>query len=266
VLDDLSDPSRSLRGLSKRVERMPVQSAAGDSGHAGSGTSSVSLGAYDASGYGSVAIGDNGEASGDGAVAAGPGASALGLSSTATGDVAQAWGDLGSAYGNQARANAFKATALGANTRALHSRATAVGEGAQTTASNQVMLGTASDDVHLPGTYSTPSARHLKQGIIPAPRIVSIFPELVEYEYIADDFKRRRLGYIADDMIGTDAERFVVLDSSGRPASVAYLDMVVAQTAVMHEELVQEKAENAELRERLGRLEALVDSLINGKG
>lgn len=156
--------------------------------------------------------------SGDGSVQLGPGASASGMDS--------------SAFGGGAYATDQRSTALGWNSYAGNYFSTAVGYNANTTADYQVMLGTPSDTVVVPGTFSNPSARRLKRDIIPAPSLRDIFPELVEYEYIDGD-GRRRVGYIADDLVGTDAERFVTFDNDGEPNGIDYLSLVVAQVVAL---------------------------------
>jgi hypothetical protein len=219
-LDDTGDASKQLGQMKKDIERLGLHAGSGDSSHAGSGTDSIALGVGTvASGYADVAVGETAEASGDGATAVGRGA--------------HAEASLASAFGRLAYATASASTAIGYSTEANHSNSTALGKFATTSAANQIMLGTASETVVVPGTFSNPSARHLKQNIIPAPDLSSIFPALVEYEYIAAA-GRRRLGYIADDLVGTDAERFVTLDDDGAPAGIDVLGLLVAQVAHMH--------------------------------
>jgi hypothetical protein len=128
------------------------------------------------------------------------------------------------------------ATSLGAFANALHDDSTAIGTGADTTAADQIMLGTSGMTVVVPGTFSNPSARRLKRNIIPAPKLSDIFPELTEWEYIDGD-GRRRLGYIADDLVGTDAERFVTFDDDGRPAGIDYIGLLIVQVAQMRAEI-----------------------------
>jgi hypothetical protein len=105
-----------------------------------------------------------------------------------------------------------------------------------TSAAWQIMLGSSSHTVVVPGTFSNPSARRLKQNIIPAPTLSDIFPEITEWEYIDGD-GRRRLGYIADDLVGTDAERFVTFDDDGRPSGIDYLGLLIVQVAQMRAEI-----------------------------
>lgn len=219
MLDDLGDPASELRAMKKAIER--VQSSAGDSGHRGTGTDSVQIGPFaESTGYGSVSYGDH----------------------------AFAWADSASALGPGSKALQDNATALGSSAYSNNEHSTAVGADATTDATYQVMLGTSSDAVVVPGslevfgTFSNPSARRLKRNIIPAPTLRDIFPELTEWEYIDGDGKRR-LGYIADDLVGTDAERFVTLDRDGEPAGIDYLGLLVAQVARLSTELAALKDE-----------------------
>jgi autotransporter adhesin len=229
-LDDTGDASKQLGQMKKDIERLGLHAGSGDSSHAGSGTDSVALGTGTtvASGYGAVAIGVGAEATDDAATVVGKDAHAEGTSSAA--------------FGANAYATGLNSTALGYNSSASHSGSSAIGTGATTSASNQVKLGSAGDTVVVPGTFSNPSARHLKQNIIPAPSLTSIFPELVEYEYI-DAVGRRRLGYIADDLMGTDAERFVTFNDDGAPNGIDYLSLLIAQVAQLSAELAALKNE-----------------------
>jgi hypothetical protein len=98
------------------------------------------------------------------------------------------------------------------------------------------------------GTFSNPSARRLKQCIIPAPRLVSVFPEVFEWEYIEGD-GRRHIGPMADDLVGTDAERFLVVDDAGEPAGIDKLGLHTAQIAAL---LARIESLEEELRGRNG--------------
>jgi hypothetical protein len=249
-LDDPSDPSSETRKLKKRVERLEAGTAdAGvDGDHPGAGGDSILLGTDGlADGYASVAIGFEAKAAlitdtdADEAVA-------VGTASTADG-----FGAI--ALGGRSYAQYENAMALGWLAFAGHEFSTAIGHQAVTSATHQVMLGRAEDTVRVPGnltvvgTFSNPSARHLKTGIVPAPVLSDVFPELTEWEYIDGD-GRRRLGYIADDLVGTDAERFVTFDEDGRPAGIDYLGLLVVQ--------------NAQLQARVTVLENLIEGLTNG--
>jgi hypothetical protein len=266
--DDLGDVGREVRQLRKDVNRL-LQALGGgaDSSHPGTGTNSVALGfSATAAGGNAVAVGRNASASGSYNLALGGFAlasnsfstavgafcEATGQNSAAFGIDATAFGEQSVAVGVNASANALNATSMGRNAFATavqssafgesasagHSRGTAIGQGAATTAANQVRLGTASDTVSVPGTFSNPSARHLKQNIEPAPELQTIFPALFEWEYI-DAPGRRRLGPMADDLVGTDAERFVTFDDEGNPAGIDVLGLLVAQVARLSARVVE---------------------------
>jgi hypothetical protein len=232
-LDDPSDPSAETRRLKKRVERLEAGTAdaPGDSSHPGAGGDSILLGTDGlADGYASVAVGFEAKAStitdtdADEAVAVGTAATADGFGAVA--------------LGGRSYAQYETATALGWSADALHLRSTAVGENAVTTQADQIRLGRSGQQVSVPGnlvvngTFSNPSARRLKQCIVPAPFMPDVFPVLYEWEYIEGD-GRRRIGPMADDLVGTDAERFLVVDDDGEPAGIDTLGLHTAQIAVL---------------------------------
>lgn len=221
MTSDLSDQSAPQADLKDRLRIMQnVAQYRDPSEHPGSGVESVQIGPdADGTGHGSTSVGRDSTATGDSSAAYGEDAYAFGLQGTAIGNAAYAGGDQSTALGHRAIAD--------------HDRSTAIGRDAATSGSDQIMLGLASDTVVVPGTFSNPSARRLKRRIVSAPVLVSIFPDLVEAEYIADP-GRRRLTYIADDLLGSDAARFVTFDDDGQPAGIAYLDLVVAQVAVLN--------------------------------
>jgi hypothetical protein len=237
-VDDPSDLNAGDRTLRKRVERLEAGtgSAGGDSSHAGVGFNSVQLGPD------AAATEDRSVAVGDGATSSGVEAIAIGRDATASADAGVAVGlwaaatGLGGVAVGSATAFASASCAVGLNAYAGHARSTAFGYDADTTAADQMMLGTAATTVVVPGTFSNPSARRLKRNIVPAPCLSDIFPELTEWEYIDGD-GRRRLGYIADDLVGTDAERFVTVDDDGRPSGIDYLGLLVVQVAQMRAEI-----------------------------
>lgn len=237
----------------------------GDSAHAGSGEESIQLGTLaDASGYRATALGWRSWASGDYAVCLGDGeasgrdAVALGRLSEASGESSVAIGNTGAAYdavaiGSSAYA-ADSAIAIGAGTDADGERSVAIGAGAQALADDEFVLGASGHHVKVPGdltvtgTFSNPSARRLKQGIAPAPRMRSVFPTLYEWEYIARPGVRR-IGPMADDLVGTDAERFLVRGDDGEPAGIETLGLHTAQIAALLDRIV---ALEEELRRRDG--------------
>lgn len=232
-IDDFLDPAQEGRRLKKAQQRAWVSGgqAGGDSDHLGAGAFSI-------------ALGDGAEAPGSRGIAIGQGAYADGSYSIALGVTAYAASNA-TAVGYGANATQPSSGAFGV-ANATHTNSVAI-QGS-TSAADQVVLGGILHTVVVPGTFSNPSARHLKQNITPAPDAPNVFPELVEYEKKAAP-GRRHLGHIADDLIGTDAERFVVLDDDGQPAGIAYQDLHTAQIAALLARI--ERLEN-ELRERNG--------------
>lgn len=228
---DLSDPQYSVADLKDRLRIMQnvAQAGNGDSGHPGSGIDSIQLGSS------ALVSGDDAVGVGAGATATGSYAAAYGNS---TADAASA-----TAIGDGAYAHGTQSSAFGKNASAAHNYSTAIGQGAATTSTDQIMLGRSPQTVVVPGTFSNPSARRLKMNIIPAPSLRDIFPELHEYEYI-DAAGIRRLGYMADDLVGTDAERFVQFDGDGQPLGIDYLTLLVAQVAQLRAEITELKKGN----------------------
>ncbi|GAA5198500.1 hypothetical protein [Microbacterium jejuense] len=272
MADDLGDSIAEVRQMKKDLDRiMPQLGRGGDSGHPGSGAFSILIdpgsGIGEASGDYTTAVGTDAKATTFGATAYGFGAEATtgteptavgsnahaeGLRASAVGRAAGATGERSTAVGAdsdatslyattvgaEATAEASDSTALGAYSHAYHARSVAVGAGTETTADDQVMLGNSDQTVVVPGTFSNPSARRLKQNIVPAPTLRSIFPTQYEWEYIpapdAEVDPRRRISPMADDLLGTDAERFVTFDNDGDVAGIAYIELLVAQVGVLH--------------------------------
>jgi trimeric autotransporter adhesin len=113
-----------------------------------------------ASSISAMAFGLNTVASNQGSVAVGQGATSSGNASTALGFAARAFGNDSVAVGDTATAggaNANFSTAIGSNSSAGFPSSTAIGNGAQTTAANQVVLGTATNTYTLPGVNSPAS-------------------------------------------------------------------------------------------------------------
>lgn len=107
----------------------------------------------------SVAVGVRASTVNGYTVAVGENAAASGPSSMAVGASAKATHSKSMAVGTSAEAKDSYATALGCNARAIHNRSVAVGYYATTTAANQIMLGTSSETVVIPGSIeiSTPT-------------------------------------------------------------------------------------------------------------
>ena len=92
--------------------------------------------------------------------ALGQGATSSGNASTAVGFAARAFGNDSVAVGDTATAGSADvnfSTAIGSNTSANFASSTALGFGAQTTAANQMMFGTATNIYALPGVNSAAS-------------------------------------------------------------------------------------------------------------
>lgn len=240
--------------LQRRVATVETMRTGGDSSHAGAGYESLCLGpgAVAVNDY-DVALGSTAQADAITATTSGEGV-ALGRSAVADG-----FGTT--AVGARSYAQHESATALGWLAFAGHTYATAIGHQAVTTATHQIMLGRAEDTVRVPGdltvvgTFSNPSARHLKTSIKPARCLRDVFPTRYEYEYIARPGERR-LGHMADELAGTDAERFVTTDENGDEA-IDYQGLHGAQIYAL-------RAENEDLRTRVAVLENLVKGLTNG--
>lgn len=80
------------------------------------------------------------------------------------------------------------------------------------------------------------SSRRYKENITAAPDLGDLFPiPLSEFEMIGGD-GTRRIGYIAEDLVGTDAERFVVYDGD-LPDSIDFIALLLAQNAQLHARL-----------------------------
>lgn len=121
--------------------------AIGHSAQAATGTNTIAIGAGSSSTTAAGATGLGGISIGATTGATGPRAS--GSTSIALGS-----GDASIAG---ALASAADAIAFGRGSSAAHSRATAIGQGATTTAVNQIMLGTATEQVYIPGTVRIPT-------------------------------------------------------------------------------------------------------------
>lgn len=135
-------------------------------GSIASGYSSTVIGdTASASGSQGIAIGSSVHSTGIQSVSLGVGSSANGKGSTAIGLSANASGAYSTAMGRSSVASAYQSTAVGGGQGvatnstgigyfaiAYHQYSTAVGQNSWTTDTNQVMLGTASGTVNIPGT------------------------------------------------------------------------------------------------------------------
>jgi hypothetical protein len=122
-----------------------------------------------ASAISAMAFGLGTTASQQGSVAMGQGAASSGAACTAIGFAARAFGNDSVAVGDTATAGAAGvnfSTAIGSNTSANFASSTALGFGAQTTAANQMMLGTATNIYALPGVNSVASRAAQKAALM----------------------------------------------------------------------------------------------------
>jgi hypothetical protein len=274
AVDDLGDREKEYRELRKIVERMMLSDTSRDGSHKGTGDGSiqigdeaaatwnyaVALGAYavasayyaiavglsaEASASDGIAIGRSSEAAGASAIALGINAAALAQYAVAMGGNSEASGDDSTALGAWSFATDEWAVAIGRFATASHARSVALGPEAATNAADQIMLGNASHTVVVPGTFSNPSARRLKEKIEPAPCLRTIFPTLHEWQYINGD-GHRHIAPIADELLGTDAERFLTYDAEGRIAGIETIALHTAQVAALHARLTA--LENTPLR------------------
>ena len=101
-----------------------------------------------------AAFGYAAEASASGGHAIGIGSEASGIGSTALGYNASSPGNNSVALGKDASAGGSGSTAIGVAANAAHNDSTAVGKDATTTKINEVMLGKAGQEVHVPGVLS----------------------------------------------------------------------------------------------------------------
>jgi hypothetical protein len=151
-----SSASLNFPGTGANSTQLGLSAAAG-------GAQAVALGnGAAAGGNQGLAVGQSATASNTGASAIGQGAAASGAQATAEGQGASATATGATALGQNANAIAATGTAIGqgatVGTAAIHS--TAVGAGANVQGPNLVVLGTAADDVFVPGglVHSQPLA------------------------------------------------------------------------------------------------------------
>ena len=117
-----------------------------------SGTYATALGySSTASGDDSIALGLHATASGTYSTALGYSSTANGTDSSALGRGCTASGSYSTALGYGSKASGLYSTALGYIANATHMYSSAIGYYAKTTTSNQIVLGTSSDTVYIPG-------------------------------------------------------------------------------------------------------------------
>ncbi len=123
-----------------------------DSTHPGTGEDSLQIGVGAAAeGVHTTALGQGAQAAGDQATALGEQALAAGSGSFAAGSQALASQSGSVAVGQSSVSQGSQSTAIGAGAQASYDQSTAVGAGAQTDRPHQVVLGTADDQVDIPG-------------------------------------------------------------------------------------------------------------------
>ena len=128
---------------------------------AASGIQSTALGqSADASGQTSTAVGRNARALGQNTTVIGSGASSLSATNTTVvGASSQANNTIGgSAFGRFSRGHGDYSVALGHSAHANFDDCVAVGSNSNCTATNQIMMGTETETVHIPGELEFASA------------------------------------------------------------------------------------------------------------
>lgn len=83
------------------------------------------------------------------------------------------------------------------------------------------------------------SSRRYKENITDAPDLGDIWPRLREFQMIGGDGDRK-IGYIAEELLGTPAERFVVWADLGTgpiPDSIDFIALLIAQNHQLHHDL-----------------------------
>lgn len=136
-------------------DNVDVLGVGNDSTHPGSGEDSLQIGVgASASGLHATALGQGAHAAGDQSAALGEQASTAGAGAVAAGAQASATQPGAVALGQSALAQGSQSAALGAAAQATYNRSTAIGAGAETDRPNQVVIGTPSEVVFLPGSVA----------------------------------------------------------------------------------------------------------------
>ncbi|MGW7100375.1 hypothetical protein [Streptomyces sp. NPDC054838] len=134
-------------------DNIDVLAVNSDSTHVGSGAGSTQVGMSAlAAGPGGTSLGNSASASGDHATALGTETLASAAGAVAGGSRAEATETGGIAVGESALSAGTQAIAVGAGARAAYNRSGAIGAGAEATRPEQIMLGTATNLVEIPGT------------------------------------------------------------------------------------------------------------------
>ena len=117
----------------------------------------------------STALGYSSNASGSWALAAGYSSSATGFGSTALGYGSSATNSDATAVGESTTASGMYSSAVGYKAEASHSFSTAIGYRAKTTTREQIVLGTSSTTVYIPGNLVVGKYTYLGADINPSP-------------------------------------------------------------------------------------------------
>lgn len=133
-------------------DNVDVVAVNSDSTHPGSGDQSLQIGVGSAAtGVHATALGQGTQATADSTVALGEQATASDVGALAAGSQADATAAGAVAVGQSALAQGTQSTAVGDGAQAKWNQSTAIGAGALTDRPNQVVIGTASETVFLPG-------------------------------------------------------------------------------------------------------------------
>jgi hypothetical protein len=240
-----------------------------------------------ASGVGAIAIGSGAQATDDDALALGPSSIAGGLASVTIGP-STANGSFAVAIGLQNRANAPFSYAIGKNAWALHQGSIVISDGSaafssdslSSTGNNQIVMRGAggifmftnmerTTGVTVPsggGAWSSVSDRNRKENIaeVDGEDVLLRLREVpvAEWNYKSQDAAVRHMGPMAQDFhaafgLGDDDVTISTIDADG--VALAGVKALDARTETQGEMILRLEAENAELRERLDRLESLLE-------
>lgn len=133
-------------------DNVDVVAVNSDSTHPGSGDQSLQIGVgAGATGVHATALGQGSQATADSTVALGEQAAASDVGALAAGTQAHATAAGAVAVGRSALAQGTQSTAVGDGAQAAWNQSTAIGVGARTDRPHQVVIGTATETVFLPG-------------------------------------------------------------------------------------------------------------------
>lgn len=78
------------------------------------------------------------------------------------------------------------------------------------------------------------SSRRFKKSIRRVPDLGDVFAAPLREFVYKDGDGVRRIGYIAEELVGTDLERFVIRDRDGQVESIDFIPMLMAQVRALH--------------------------------